>query len=204
MIEILDNELINWRKGNIITNIENFINHYNIQNIFLDVDGVLWHSCQAVCDIINKQQNTNFTGNQVLGWNFKEICPNLTDDDIEKIFADMDFFTYVTWIKGAIGFLVRHADDITIVTKGTDKNINRKEKFFRDCGLGHIEIIGLPLDYSKSIINMKDGLFIDDCTKNLNESNAKYKIQFCEYNDGMNEKREWIKDWNGLKMYKWG
>ena len=82
MIEILDDKLITWRKDNTITNIENFINHYNIKKIFLDVDGVLLHSCQAVCDIINKKQNTNFTGDQILSWNFKEICPVLTDDEV--------------------------------------------------------------------------------------------------------------------------
>ena len=39
--------------------------------------------------------------------------------------------------------------------------------------------------------------------KNLIESNAKYKVQFLEYNDGLNEQREWIKGFNGYKMYKW-
>ena len=64
-------------------------------------------------------------------------------------------------------------------------------------------IKGLPLDASKGEVDMSDGLFIDDCTKNLVESNAKYKVQFCEYDDGLNEQREWIKGFDGLKMYKW-
>ena len=185
----------------IISNIEKFIKEHNVIQIYVDVDGVLIHSCQAVCDIINEDKGTNFLGNQVLSWNFKEICPNLTDADIELLFADKRFFEYVKWIDGAREFIERHKNDITIVTKGTWENIQKKiDILFKDFT---VQIIGVPLNISKSEIDMSNGLFVDDCTKNLVESNAKYKIQFCEYNDGLNEQREWIKGWDGLKMYKW-
>ena len=60
---------------------------------------------------------------------------------------------------------------------------------------------GLYLNENKGDINMSSSLFIDDCVNNLNESNAKYKIMFKEYND--NREREWQKGWNGLVMYNW-
>lgn len=186
----------------IISNIENFIKNNNINKIYLDVDGVLIHSCQAICDILNEDKGTNFTGSQILSWNFKEICPNLTDNDIELLFADDKFFEYVQWIDGAREFINRHINDITIVTKGTYQNIFRKTLFFNRYNM-NVVIKGLPLDASKSEIDMSDGIFIDDCTKNLIESNAKYKIQFLEYNDELNEQREWTKNFNGYKMYKW-
>ena len=191
------------RKYTTINSVETFINYYNINNIYLDVDGVLIHSCQAVCDMLNEDRGTNFTGDQVLSWNFKEICPDLTDTDIENLFADDRFFKYVKWIDGAREFINRHANDITIVTKGTYRNIFRKILFFDYYNVKINDIKGLPLDKSKSEIDMSNGIFIDDCTKNLVESNAKYKVQFCEYNDGLNEQREWIKGFDGLKMYKW-
>lgn len=190
--------MIEW----IISDIEKFINYVNVDHIYLDVDGVLIHSCQAVCDILNEDKGTNFTGNQVLSWNFKEICPDLTDGDIELLFADDRFFKYVQWIKGAREFIERHEDDITIVTKGTYLNILRKILFFNRYDIS-VPIEGLSLDTSKNEIDMSNGMFIDDCTKNLIESNAKYKVQFLEYNDGLNEQREWIKGFNGYKMYKW-
>ena len=190
------------RTDTTIININTFIDYYNINKIYLDVDGVLIHSCQAICDILNEDKGTNFTGDQVLSWNFKEICPNLTDADIELLFADDRFFKYVKWIKGAKEFIKSHGKDITIVTKGTYRNILRKIIFFSPYGFGS-EFVGIPLNISKREIDMSDGLFIDDCTKNLKESNAKYKVQFLEYNDGLNDKREWTKDWDGLKMYKW-
>ena len=190
------------RKYTTVNSIETFIKYYNIDNIYLDVDGVLIHSCQAVCDILNEDRGTNFTGDQVLSWNFKEICPDLNDADIELLFADDRFFKYVKWIDGAKEFIKSHQNNITIVTKGTYQNIFRKTLFFNEYNI-NVVIKGLPLEMSKRNIDMSDGLFIDDCTKNLVESNAKYKIQFCEYNDGLNEQREWIKGFDGLKMYKW-
>ena len=186
----------------IIDNIEQFIKHINIKNIYLDVDGVLIHSCQAICDIINENNKTNFTGNQVFSWNFEEICPNLTDADVENLFADDRFFQYVKWINGAKEFIKRHEDNISIVTKGTWNNITKKIDFFALNKI-NVEFIGIPLSRSKKEIDMSNGIFIDDCTTNLVESNAKYKIQFLEYNDGLNEQREWTKNWNGYKMYNW-
>lgn len=185
----------------IISNINEFIKKHNIKNIYLDVDGVLIHSCQAVCDMINEDKGTKFIGEQVLSWNFKEIIPNLTDTDIENLFADKRFFEYVQWIKGAKEFIKNHENNIIIVTKGTWKNICLKMKIlFKDL---NVEIIGIPLNRSKSEVDMSDGLFIDDCTNNLIESNAKYKIQFCEYNDNLNSHRDWLKGWNGYRMYHW-
>ena len=186
----------------IISDIEKFIDYVNADHIYLDVDGVLIHSCQAVCDIINEDKGTNFTGEQILSWNFKEICPNLTDGDIELLFADDRFFKYVQWIKGAREFIERHENNITIVTKGTYLNILRKILFFSRHNI-FVPIEGLSLNTSKNEIDMSNGIFIDDCAKNLRESNAKYKVQFLEYNDGLNEQREWIKGFNGYKMYKW-
>ena len=186
----------------IVSNIEKFIKNNNVKNIYLDVDGVLIHSCQAICDIINKDKGTNFTGDQIMSWNFKEICPDLTDADVESLFADERFFEYVQWIEGTKEFIKRHEDHIIIVTKGTYQNIFNKILFFNHYNMKVI-IKGLPLNVSKNNVNMSDGLFIDDCTKNLIESNAKYKIQFCEYNDNLNEQREWTKGWDGYKMYKW-
>lgn len=187
----------------IITDINEFIEYNNIKQIYLDVDGVLIHSCQAICDIYNEDNGTNFLGKHILSWNFKEICPNLTNTDIENLFADDRFFKYVKWIDGAKEFIKRHENNITIVTKGTYRNIFRKILFFDYYKVKVNDIKGLPLDKSKSEIDMSNGIFIDDCTSNLIESNAKYKIQFLEYDDELNEQREWIKGWNGYKMFKW-
>lgn len=187
---------------NNVINIDKFISTVNPDKIYLDVDGVIWHSCQAACDVINKRYGTNMQGNEILSWNFKEVENNFKDEDIEYIFADYYFFKRIKWINGAFDFINRYKDKIIIVTKGTFQNIQRKIDIFNELDL-NIRIYGIPLDNSKSVINMQNGLFIDDSTKNLNESNATYKIQFLEYKDNKNDIREWTKDWKGLRMYKW-
>lgn len=182
-------------------NLNNFIKfHKDIKKIYLDIDGVLFHSCQAICDIINKKQHTNFTGDEILSWNFHEICPNITDEEVEELFSNPTFFQYVKWIDGAKEFIEKYYNKIIIITKGEQENIDNKKIFFQQHDI-NVPFIGLTLDQSKGIIDMSNSLFIDDSTKNLVESNAKYKIMFKEYND--NKKREWQKDWNGLVTYSY-
>lgn len=188
---------------NIVRNIDRYIQQHNLKHIYVDMDGVLIHSCQAICDMINEVQGTNFAGDEVLSWNFREICPTLTDEDVEKLFADPMFFQYVQWINGAFDFIKRYKNRVIIVTKGTKENINLKREFLKEYFDLYLDLMfcSLNLNESKGDIDMSDGLFIDDCTNNLIESNAKYKIMFKEYDD--NKEREWQKNWDGLVMYNW-
>lgn len=188
---------------NRIYDINKYIESVNPNKIYLDVDGVLLHSCQAVIDVCNKtyEYDLKLTGKDIVNWNFKEI-DDFDDTVIEYLFSCASFFRYVKWIDGALDFIKRHEKDIVIVTKGNNVNIYRKMQMFSKLGLD-VPVCGLPLSCSKSSINMDGGLLIDDCTKNLNESNATYKIQFLEYDDGKNDIRKWTKDWNGLRMYKY-
>lgn len=185
-----------------VLNIDKFIKAINPNRIYLDVDGVIWHSCQAFCDVVNKRFGTNVQGNEILSWNFKELKEDLTDEDVEYVFGDYYFFKCIRWVNGAYDFIRRYKDKITIVTKGTCMNLTRKLEEFDALGLD-IAVCGLSLNDSKSSVNMNGGLLIDDCTNNLIESNATYKIQFLEYKDNKNNIREWTKGWRGLKMYKW-
>lgn len=196
----MDNGVI----SNRVINIDKFIESTNPNRIYLDVDGVLFHSCDAICTLINLSECTNYQGNfkgrDILSWNFKEFGLDLTDEEIEHLFSIEEFFCVVNYIKGAYDFLKRYSKNITIVTKGTKENIWYKSVFFEPF---NIPICGLPIKCSKSVINMNGGLLIDDSTNNLKESNATYKIQFLEYKDGKDNIREWTKDWKGLKMYSW-
>lgn len=185
-----------------VFDIKKFIKAFNPSHIYLDVDGVIWHSCQAVCDILNGIYGTNVKGSDILSWNFKEFDDEFIDEDIEGLFGNQRFFEIVSWIKGAFEFIRTYKDKIIIVTKGTKDNIYYKLVVFENLGF-NVPMISLPFECSKGSINMTGGLLIDDCTNNLKESNATYKIQFLEYKDNKNDIREWTKDWKGLKMYKW-
>ena len=194
----------------VIDNIENFIYENNIKMIYLDWDGVITHSVKAIVDILNKKHNTNINPQDIVSWNFKEADPTLTDEEMEWLFTTKEFFFELEYIDGVIDFMKRHRNNIIIVTKSRTENYLGKIHMLKRIGLDDIPIIPIPLNMSKSIINMyyhnldnylDYSLFIDDSTNNLLESSASFKIQFREYND--DKEREWQKDWNGYVMYKW-
>lgn len=196
----------------VIENIDKFIKDKHIERIFLDCDGVIMASCQAIVDILNERYGGNFKGSDVTSWDFKCCYPNITSEEIEEIFNDPKFFDIVKPIDGALEFLDKYRDKIIIVTKANIENYIHKRKWFNDRGFKDIPIIALPLNASKSLINMDNineySLFIDDSTQNLIDSNADYKVQFREYDD--DKEREWQKgSWNyipsskDLVIYHW-
>ena len=194
----------------VIDNIEKFIYENNIKMIYLDWDGVITHSVKAIVDVLNKKHNININPQDIVSWNFKEADPTLTDEEMELLFTTKEFFFELEYIDGVIDFMKRHRNNIIIVTKSRTENYLGKIHMLKRIGLDDIPIIPIPLNMSKSIINMyyhnldnylDYSLFIDDSTNNLLESSALFKIQFREYND--DKEREWQKDWNGYVMYKW-
>ncbi len=168
--------------------------------IFIDADGVLLASNDAMCTLLNEIYKKNHKGKEVTDWNYTDLYPT-NSIEVEKLFESEEFFKVVKFTHGAKRFLTRYRGKIVIVTKGTITNFIRKRYWFNKNGFRDIPIIAFPLNISKNIINMHGGLFIDDCTVNLRESNATYKFMFSEYND--NVKRDWCKDWRGNKIYKW-
>ena len=189
----------------LIKDIDVFIKDNNITHIFLDIDGVIFHSCQAMIDILNERYGGNFDGSDVTSWNFQCCYPNMTSEEIEDTFNDPKFFDIVKPIDGALEFMDRYRDKIILVTKANVENYALKRKWFDDRGF-NMPIIALPLNVSKSLVNMDSideySLFIDDNTQNLIDSNSDFKVQFREYQSN-NDKREWVKDWNGMVLYKW-
>ena len=192
----------------VIKDIDSFIDERQIDKIFLDIDGVIFHSCQAMIDILNERYGGNFDGSDVTSWNFQCCYPNMTSEEIEDTFNDPKFFDIVKPIDGALEFMDRYRDKIILVTKANIENYAHKRKWFDDRNFADIPIIALPLNVSKGFIDMQNcvglygySLFIDDSINNLQETNADYDIMFKEYND--KKEREWQKGWNGLVMCQW-
>lgn len=189
----------------VIKDIDSFITDNEIDKIFLDIDGVIFHSCQAMIDILNERYGGNFDGSDVTSWNFQCCYRGMTSEEVESIFNNGLFFKIVKPIDGALEFMDRYRDKIILVTKANIENYALKRKWFDDRGFKDIPMIALPLNVSKGFINMNNiyeySLFIDDSTQNLIDCNADYKVQMREYCDG--KEREWQKGWNGLVMYQW-
>lgn len=192
----------------VIKDIDNFIKENNITHIFLDIDGVIFHSCQAMIDILNERYGGNFDGSDVTSWNFQCCYHNMTSEEIEDVFNDPKFFDIVRPIDGALEFMDRYRDKIILVTKANIENYAHKRKWFDDRNFDDIPIIALPLNISKGFIDMQNctglyghSLFVDDSVNNLQEVNADFCVMFKEYND--QKEREWQKCWDELVMYRW-
>lgn len=170
----------------------------NPKYYFLDFDCTLVKSLDESVKILNSIHNKKLKPQDIKTWNFKEYDEDLTDEQIEKIFADERFFDELKFYDGAKEFLFRHENNTIIVTKGTDKNLYLKKKWLKEQNI-NVPVIGLPIEVSKSFINMgKNTIFVDDSTNNLLSSNAEYKIQFREFGE-----TDWNKDWKGSVMKSW-
>lgn len=189
---------------NVIENIDDFIKQNDIQKIFLDWDGVITHSVQSIVDIGNEMFGTNAKGEDVTSWNFKDVFPNLQEEEMEELFNIDIFFKHLKFIDGAVEFMKRHEKDIIIVTKARPQNFIGKYEMLKSVGLENIPIIPIPYNVSKRIVDMSyyRSLFIDDNTNNLIQCNSYYDICFCEYKD--DKERQWQKNKEIFNiMYHW-
>ena len=169
-------------------------------HIFLDIDGVLFATNDAMCEILNKKYDMRHKGCEVTNWNYDDLYP-VTEKEVDDLFESKEFFRKVKFVKGAKRFLTKYRDKIIVVTKCSQMNYARKRIYFDKAGFSDIPIIPLDFKMSKGIINMRSCLFVDDCTYNLKESNARWKIMFMEYNDGRD--RSWQQKWKGDRLYRW-
>ena len=167
---------------------------------YIDFDGCLTHSIKAMVTLLNKKYNMNVQPQEIVSWNFSDKFP-IGRSELEDLFADVSFYTILEFIEGAITFLEAHKHESIIITKGDLLNGLQKRVKLDMNELEDIPMIILPLNVSKSTINMSGGIFVDDCVANLRESNARVKILFMEYVDNVD--REWQRGWNGFVVSDW-
>ena len=164
--------------------------------IYLDIDGVIFDTVQTCLNILNKRYNTNFKKEQVKDYGFKDCFPNIERKEIDDLFLSKAFFDNLILIKDANYFLNKYKNRIILFTKGEDKNIKLKRKYFDSIGFSNIKIIGVPLDKSKGDYDLSNSLlFCDDVALNLSESNAPMKILLQEV-----EKTKWSYGYNAYTI----
>ena len=156
-----------------------FIEENNIKHIYLDYDETLVDSIEAVLKQLNPRYGTNFKPNECKTWNFTNLFPNLKEIELEEIFDSEQFFEDVKWKDGALSFIGKFHDKITIVSNGYSKNLYLKERWIREY-FPDIKFIGCEFGVmDKSEIEMGDrDLFIDDNQDNLLSSTASYCVLF--------------------------
>lgn len=170
----------------------------NKLNLFIDFDEVLADSIRSILLILNPRYGTDFKPDDCTRWDFKDLFPDITSDEVEKCFESDEFWgtlRFKTAGQNVLDFLdkLKSYYNIVIVSKGTETNLKKKKQWLIDNMPIPYSFIPIGLDGSKGDIDMAGGVHIDDNQYYLNESNATYKILFhnatCE--------TDWNNKWGG-------
>ena len=182
-----------------VNNIEQMIDEGKIKRIFLDYDCTMVNSIEAILNQLNEKYNTGYITEQCTTWNFENLFPNLSENELLEIFDSTRFFEEVKMYEGVWDFVNKYFNMITVVSKGLETNLYLKSKWLNKY-FPSIDFIGLEgVVMDKSMVNMGLGaVHIDDNQDNLISTNAEYKILFENVPNA-----EWNNRWNGLRMKEW-
>ncbi len=149
-----------------------------IDKIFLDFDDTMVDSSKVIVELLNRRFGTHEDVANLNTWNYTNLFPTIKGIEIEELFDSAEFFELLEWKEGAVDFINKFHDIITIVSKGNEMNLYRKELWIRET-FPNIKFIGLESDVSKSSIDMGKGdCIIDDCADNLLDVKAEHRIMF--------------------------
>lgn len=152
--------------------------------IYVDFDNTIVESNQKVIDILNKKYKTTKTEKDLKDYNFNSIAPISIEEKL-NIFEDDAFFTDLKIKENFLNVLDKYYDklEFVIVSKGTEANLIKKQKWIKENIPYDIKFIGITNNsLSKKKVNMCGGFQIDDCTKAL-DTNAEIKILYKNYNN---------------------
>ena len=154
------------------------------QTIYWDVDDVILNTSEVVIDIINRRyldEDQYKTFEDRKDWGLKSIWRGMNKQIAKRIFESDDFWNSVKVkeefkkVFDSIGDKYEHK----LVTKGTECNHDRKQQFLiNDTYMKdkQWDYICVSDDEDKNIVNMSNGIFIDDKLENLVVTNARIKI----------------------------
>lgn len=156
---------------------------YTKQIIYLDVDDTIIKSSEEIIRQLNIKNNTNFSIKDMNDYYYNSIDKNITDAEIEEMYASECFFENVKPNDYFDEFIEKYKNlfKFVFVTVGTEKNLNLKKDFIvnlmKDLKVEDFEYIALPYNTSKEIV-MRDNVYvcIDDNTNRLVEYNCPMRI----------------------------
>ena len=149
-----------------------------IDKIFLDFDDTMVDSSKVIVELLNRRFGTHEDVANLNTWNYTNLFPTIKGIEIEELFDSAEFFELLEWKEGAADFINKFHDIITIVSKGNEMNLYRKEMWIRKT-FPDIKFIGIEPDVSKSTVEMGMGdCIIDDHAENLIHSTAQMRIMF--------------------------
>lgn len=171
------------------------------KGIAFDFDEVLVNSIEAIVSILNEDYNLHAKASDVNRWDFKDAYPTLTFEQINNVWNDKRLFQRLTFKPNTIETLedLSKKYPLIIYSAGSSKNLQLKKDFIKN----NILIKKINLNFigvlegieDKSLLDLKDWVFIDDNQKNLYDSNASLKILFRN-----RENADWNNNWNETEI----
>lgn len=149
--------------------------------IYVDCDDTILHSSETVINILNNRYNVNKSIQDLKDWHYRSIVSTVTPEEILSIYSSDEFWEQVKINEKFLEIYNKFKEDIkwVIVSKGDCVNLLKKQKFigknFKD-----VEFRGLILndsdEFNKSLVDMSDGIQIDDNINCLTYTNSPIKV----------------------------
>lgn len=163
-------------------------------NLFLDVDDTIIKSSEAIISILNEKYQMAKKIEDLNDWNYCSIKKELSSKEVTEMYSSDEFFNKVQFFPVFLRFFenYKNAFNFIFVTKGTNANLEKKQKFLENkLGKDSFKFEGLLdvdgyISENKSKVDMKYGIHIDDVTKYLEETNANIKILIKNYGKTFN------------------
>lgn len=156
-------------------------------DLFLDFDDTICLTSKQFVKLANKKYKKEEDWNNINRWDFKDLYPEITNNDIDNIFSSEDFFVDLELCENCLDVInsIKNLVNIHIATIGTDKNLKNKMKWIKknlniDFNFNGILDTGIN---DKSSVDMSGAIFVDDRIDNLRSSNANMKILYKNYHN---------------------
>ena len=109
------------------------------QKILIDIDDTLLKSSEEIIRQLNEKNGTAKSIDDLTDYQYRSIDSNITQEDINEMYASKEFFDNVNFNEGAIEFLVKYNKifDIVFVSYGTEENLVRKVNFLSQLVLSY-------------------------------------------------------------------
>lgn len=183
-----------------------------MKTLFIDFDSTIVDSSRAVIDVLNKycikEKEHKIKETHTLEWNFTDIVPKKYQVLIPSIFETPMFFKELKLFDGVYETLeeISKYTRVVIVSIGTRLNIKQKMDWI-ETHLPFVEFIPIikkqeNLVMNKSIINMSNGIMIDDHEDNLYSCNADIKVCYANNGYDYSVNRKWRKE-NDICFSQW-
>lgn len=161
------------------------------QKILIDIDDTFLKSSEEIIRQLNEKNKTLKTIDDLTDYAYRSIDSNITQEEIEQMYASYEFFQNVEFNDGAIDFLIKYSKlfNIVFVSYGTLKNLEQKAKLLTVIAnrylLDNIYFVSVETGKANKSEILLDNVYlaIDNHSGHLQELNAPKKILFKNFQD---------------------